>query len=320
MPAEVDVRHQTRLRDVATDFDGIPLLGWVARSLARSQHEQVKPEANREARYKVADKARERIDAEAQNRLAEMVNNLNRNVFGPLYNLALQPTMIEAQTNPQRMIMRLRIAGEDQLGSNTPRPQAPADSLASFQINDSLLNNALQRLQLEGRTFTLPQLVERISERFQRPNLWQISPENEDLTITFAKKDAVVVRCQEGQAIVTLSFAEISKEPRQWNDFQVRVFFRPQVDGLSVELVRDGVIHLIGPRLNNNAQIALRGIFSKAFPKNKTVQLSPQRLLIDPKLRDLAITQFVIDDGWVGFALGPKHDTVWMSRKSQALE
>lgn len=306
MPAEVDVRHETRLRDVATDFDGIPLLGPMARMVARSQHEMARPQANQEARIKVANRARQRIDSEAHDRLTEMVNNLNRNVFGPLVNMALEPTMVEAQTTEQRMTMRLRIAGEDQLGSYTPRPQAPEKSLASFQINESMLNNALQRLQLEGRTFTLPQLVQRISERFQRPNTWPVNPDYEDLTVTFAKKDAVTVRCQEGQAILTLNITELSKEPRQWENFQVRVFYRPQVNGRSAELVRDGAIHLIGQRLNNNAQIALRGIFAKAFPRSETIRLTPERLLIDPKLQDLAITQFVVDDGWIGFAVGPK--------------
>ncbi len=159
---------------------------------------------------------------------------------------------------------------------------------------------------MEGRKFTLPQLMERISERFQRPNIWQIKPEYEDLTVTFAEKDAVTVHCQDGQAILTLYIKEMSKEPRQWDDFQVRVFYRPQVNGRSAELVRDGVIHLIGQQLNNGAQIALRGIFSKAFPKDETIKLTPERLLVDPKLQDLAITQFVIDDGWIGFAVGPK--------------
>ena len=66
LPSEVDVHHETRLRDVATDFDGIPLIGWMVRGVARSQHEMARPQANEEARSKVASKARQRIDAEAQ--------------------------------------------------------------------------------------------------------------------------------------------------------------------------------------------------------------------------------------------------------------
>ena len=320
MPAEVDVRHETRLRDVATDFDGIPLLGMVARSVARQQHELTKPLVNQEARNKVANKARQRIDTEAHDRLAEMVDNLNRKVFAPLTNLSLEPTIIEAQTTEQRITMRLRVAGEDQMGSFAPRPQAPENSLASFQIGESMLNNAVQRLQLDGHTFTLPQLAQRISERFQRPNTWQLGPESQDLTITFAKKDAATLRCQNGQVVLTLNIAAIAKEPRQWENFQVRVFYRPQVNGRSAELVRDGVIQLIAPKLGNGSQIPLRGMFSKAFPQNDTIKIMPDRFLTDPKLQDLAVTQFVIDDGWAGLAVGPKQYALRLSQRTTARE
>jgi len=83
------------------------------------------------------------------------------------------------------------------------------------------------------------------------------------------------------------------------------VFYRPQVNGLSAELVRDGVIQLIARHLNNKAQISLRYMLSSAFPKNGVIKLTPERLIEDPKLQDLAITQFVIDDGWIGVAAGP---------------
>ena len=114
--------------------------------------------------------------------------------------------------------------------------------------------------------------------------------------------------------MLTLNIVEISKDPRQWNNFQVRVSYRPLVDGRSAELARDGAVQLIGQRLSNKDQIALRGIFSNAFPKNETIKLTPDRLLIDPKLQDLAITQFVIDDGWIGFAVGPKQFAVQTTR------
>ena len=32
----------------------------------------------------------------------------------------------------------------------------------------------------------------------------------------------------------------------------------------------------------------------------------PRQIVDDPKLKDAAITQFVIDDGWIGISLGPK--------------
>ena len=143
--------------------DGIPLFGTLVNGVAKSQIEQNKPAANREVKQKVAAQARERIDAEARQRLTEVVARMNQRVFDPLNALSLDPQMIDGETTDKRFTMRLRLAGEDQLGSHTPRPQAPADSLASVQIHESVLNNGIQRLQLNGRTFTLPELSQHIA-------------------------------------------------------------------------------------------------------------------------------------------------------------
>ena len=110
---------------------------------------------------------------------------------------------------------------------------------------------------------------------------------------------------------MTLSVAKLTKSPRKWKDFQVRAYYKPEVNGRSAELVRDGVVQLMGARLSTGAQIALRGVFSRAFSKQKPWVLTPQRLANDPRLADLGITQFVIDDGWLGIALGPRRTASW---------
>jgi hypothetical protein len=53
-------------------------------------------------------------------------------------------------------------------------------------------------------------------------------------------------------------------------------------------------------------QIALRGIFVKIFSQNRNLMLFDERLSSDPRLDGLAISQFVITDGWLGIALGPR--------------
>jgi hypothetical protein len=306
LPAEVDVRHQSRLRDVSTDFDGIPLFGQIARKVAQTQHDFYSDSANEEARQKVANKARERIDNEALQQFSQMVDRMNENMFGPLVKLSLEPTILDAQTTKERLTMRLRVAGEDQLGSSTPRPQAPSDCLISFQIHESMINNALGRLQLEGKTFTLPQLAQRFAERFQRANLWNVNPEHEDVKITFAEKDALTMHCREGQVVLTIAVAELSKEPRGWNNFQVEIFFKPEINGRFAELAGAGSIQLSGDRMSLGSQIALRGVFAKAFPRNQRVSLMPERFLKDANLKDLSVSQFTIDDGWIGVAIGEK--------------
>jgi hypothetical protein len=317
-PVEVGVNNQTRLNGVSTPLDAIPLIGAMARGVAKSQSEQNRSAADEEVRQKIAAQARERVDAEAREYLSQFVARMNQRVFDPLNSLSLDPQMIEAQTTEKRFFMRLRLAGEDQLGSHTPRPQAFEDSLASVQIHESVLNNGIQRLQLNGRTFSLPELSQHVAARLSRPAPWEINPKHADVKITFAEKDAVVVRCQDGQVILTLSIAQLSKPPRnKWKNFQIQAFYRPEVNGRSAQLARSGVIHLTGQRLSTGARIALSGIFSCALSKNNAWNLVPAQIVNEPKLADAAITQFVIDDGWIGVSLGPKRPAVTTARRPQ---
>jgi hypothetical protein len=316
-PTEVGVYNQTQLNGVETSLDGIPLISAIARGVAKSQAEQSKPAANREVKEKIAAQARERVNAEARKFLTEVVAHMNQRVFDPLNSLSLDPELIAAETTEKRFTMRLRLAGEDQLGSHTPRPQAIADSLASVQVHESAIDNGIQRLLLNGRTFTLPALSQYVATRLNRPTPWDTDPDQADVKITFAEKDAVLVRCQNNRVAITLSIAQLSKGPRKWKNFQVRAFYRPEVNGRSAVLVRDGVIQLPS-HVSTGAQLALRGIFSHAFSKDRTFELVPEQIIKEPKLSDAAITQFVIDDGWVGISLGPKSSAVTTARRPRS--
>jgi hypothetical protein len=306
-PVEVAVSHDSQLRGVETPLDRVPLIGGLLNRVAQSQLEQNSPAATEEIRQKVATRARDRIDAEARQQLTAVIEQMNKRVFDPLNSLSLDPQMVAAETTEKRFTMRLRLAGEDQLGSHTPRPQAPAETLASVQLHESVLNNGVQRLQLDGHMFTLAGLSQHVAKCLSRPAAWEINPDHRDVKITFADKDAVVIRCQDGRLILTLSINKLCKGRHRWKEpFVVRAFYRPEINGRSAQFVRDGVIHLIGQRLNMGSQIALRGIFSHALSKNNPWGLVPDRIVKEPKLSDAAITQFVIDDGWIGVALGPK--------------
>ena len=251
----------------------------------------------------------ERINSETRQRFSEVVDHLNQHVFTPLNSLALDPQLVAAETTEKQVTMRLLLGGEDQLGSHTPRPAAPPDSLVSLQIHESVINNGIQRLRLDGRTFTLPELSRHVAASLNCPAPWPINSENDDVRITFAKRNSVVVTCQDGQVSLTLSIARLCKGSRyRWNNFQVRASYQPLVHGRSAQLVRENVIQLIGKR-NMGSQIILRGVFSHALSRKTPWELIPQKVINQPKLQDAAVTQLVIEDGWIGISLGPKMTT-----------
>lgn len=303
-PARVAVNNDLTLRGLQTDFDELPLIGALAQEVARSQHEQKRCEMISEVEQKIASRAQWQIDQEAEARLGTAAQRVRSAVLDPMAELSLGPSVVSAETTDRRVTVRLRLASDRQLGSHTPRPQAPADSAVSLQIHESAINNVFEQLGLDGATFTLPQLRERISSRLGRSDLFSGGTENDDVTIRFAPRNALHVACRDGQVILTLAIRQLAKLPYAWDDFQVRVFLRPRVQGRTVELVRDEVIHLIGENLNTRSQIALRGVFGKTFHKQRPISLIPDRIVNEPRLQDLVFTQVVVEDGWIGAALG----------------
>ena len=309
LPAEVCVHNELRLRGVSTDFDGLPLLGALAHELARSGHECRRAQANAEIEAKVCARAKAQVDAEADARLRALAAEIRQRLLEPLAEASLGPEFISAETSEQRAVLRVRLAAEDQLAAHTPRPMAPGDALASVQIHESALTNLMARVGIDGRTFTLAEVRRRLAERLQRPAATMPSSEDEaadeDMTVTFAPRDALRLRCAEGQVVLTVSIARLVHNGRSYEDFQVRAVYRPQVQGLDAELVRDEAIYLSGPRLSTRAQFTLRSIFSKAFSRYKPWALLPERITREPRLQGLAVTQLVVEDGWLGVAIGP---------------
>ena len=304
-PSEVRVDNDIRLRSLSTTLDVIPLIGTVAQEVAQSQHQKSQPKMSREVERKVAAQAKQQIDEEVETSLGDLDAMLKGRVFGPLAALSLGPEMLDSQTTESRLSMRLRLAADEQLAGHTCRPWAPSDSLASCQIHESALNNVIQQIGLDGGTFTLAEVRRRIADAFNCPEILEHDPGREDVEITFAAQDAVRVRCREGRVAITLSIAKLRKSPSLWKDFQVRAFYRPEFEGLSAELVRDGIVKLDAVK-SLRSQIPLRGVFSKTFSKQEPWKLTPERLASDPRIADLAVTQLVIEDGWIGVALGPK--------------
>lgn len=309
LPAQVCVRNELRLRGVSTDLDGLPLLGALAHQLARSGHESRRAQASAEIEAKVYARAKARVDAEADARLGTLANEIRQRLLEPLAETSLGPEVVSAETTQQRLVLRARLAAEDQLAAHTPRPMAPGDALASVQIHESALTNLVARIGLEGQTFTLAEIRRRLAERLNRPEAAELSAEegaaDEDLTVTIAPRDALRLRCADGQVVLTVAIARLVHNGKCYEDFQVRVVYRPQVQGLHAELVREDVIYLSGPRLSTRAQFTLRGIFSKAFSRHKPWALLPERITRERRLQGLAVTQLVVEDGWLGVAIGP---------------
>jgi hypothetical protein len=276
------------------------------RGIARSQLDENRDEARQEVEYKVAQRARTQLDAEVRPRLVKAAKRIEKEQLGTLKRLKLELTPLGLATTEERAVARVRVASLEQVGAHTPRPRAPADSWFSMQVHQSALNNVLEQLDLDDREFKIPDLFRWIAEKLDRPQLTKLEDLPDDVWVKFAPRNAVRLRCEEGRVEVTFSFAELVSGSQHWRNFTVRTHYRPQAEGLDPRFVRDTTIYFDGKGVRGKPVPVLRAIFSKVLSKNRDLRMLSQTVTGDPRLKGLAITQFVVEDGWIGLAYSPR--------------
>ncbi|MBI1902728.1 MAG: hypothetical protein HYS13_16635 [Planctomycetia bacterium] len=303
---QVDVDSRNQLDEIETPLDGIPILGDLVRGFAESEHESMESDIRAETESKIAARARRRIQAQADPALEKFNTQLVDRVLRPMAGLGLDPGIYVAPSGPTRLAVYARLAAWDQLGAHTPRPRALQHSLASVQIHQTAMNNLLEQLHLNGKTMTPVEVWKAFSEKLRLNLPAPGHLDDEDVTLTFAERDAVTVQLTEGRIEMVLAIAELKVPQRRWQNLRVFIDYVPQEKGPAFELVRNRPVGLVGDRLTAKSQLILRGIFSGIFPTDQAFPILYGPLTTDPRLKGLETAQVVIEDGWLGFCLVPQ--------------
>lgn len=304
--AQAVASNRSRVSGMQTSFDGIPLMGSLVRSIARNQQEAAMPEANREAARKVISQACRDVDAQSEPQLADLERRVTEKIWQPLVALGLDPVAMAMETTEERATVRLRVAGEGQLAGNTPRPRVPAGAELSVQIHDTCLNNAFDRLDIAGRQFPLEDLYVHLGKQV---GVDVKLPEDlpEGVVIGFEDEQPIRVECHDGLVDVIVRIDSIESGRRAWYDFEAGVTYRLVSQEPQVVLEREGPIRIGGEGHRGRFELALRTVVGKIFPKEKPIPVLPEKLVSDPRLADLTVSQAVVTDGWLAIALAPGH-------------
>ncbi len=299
--AEVQATSRNCTVGVDSDFDHIPLLGPLVRHIADQQRADQQGRANRIVEVRLSDRVASQLDESVGSKLQEAEQTFQLKVLTPLNQLNLDPKPVDMQTTSSHISVRYRLAGKQQLAAHTPRPRAPANHVFAVQLHQTVLNNAIEQLQLSGRETGLQELHDELVSKFDVMK-GASDPLPEDVVIKFASEDPIAIAFKDDRVVFTLRIDYIDNGRRRLNDFAVRVAYKPVVNGLDVKLMRDGFVELVGRRVGFRDQIVIRGLFSAVFSKERPVQITPQTVLENPHIRNVAVTQMVIDEGWIGLA------------------
>lgn len=305
-PASVDVDCQSRLVGVTTDVDWVPLVWSYARERALQQYRARQPRARIEVESRVASEAVSTLDQKTKEAVERIESRIRERVTDRLAHYGVKVTPVEMTTTHQRVVARLRVASDEQPGSHTPRPRALSDSLASMQVHETALTNAAIGLELNGRQYTAAELAELFHRKFPNATIRKLDDEQRDTVFEFAENDAVQFRIEDGRLEVALTMASVEVDGRRMRNFIVHAFYAPAVRGIEAELVRDGSLGIEG-RLSSGDRARLHNVFNAVLPPERTVPL----VRFDDeenRLDGLMITQLVLEDGWLGLAIGPETD------------
>jgi hypothetical protein len=315
-PAEAKVRGRNSLVGVDSHLGPVPIVGPMVDEMIRETHRQSEATAMAQARAKVKRQACQRMDREADVKLDNLEQRFRTEALGPLDRLSLVAEPLDMSTTENRCVMRVRLADEPQLAAHTPRPSAPSDSFVSVQVHESAINNAIAGLGLDGRRITVGELHKLLGEKIVR----HASEPPADLparaVVEFARHDAARVRCHGDTVELVLSIVELRKGRDSIKSVGVHAFFRPEIDGLEVKLVREGTLQFEGAHLRTGPRLVLHSVFGKLLRKDQQVPLLARRLDDDPRFAGMMVTQLVVDDGWFAMSLGPaaQDRVAWRTR------
>ncbi|WP_148076117.1 hypothetical protein [Bythopirellula goksoeyrii] len=319
--AKSTARGRNEFLGADSQFDRVPILGAMFRDLGKNQNQKNRHQAMSQVKAKVAYQARSRMDKEADPKLTELEQRFQDRVLAPFGNLALAAETVDMHTTAKRAVMQLRLANLDQLAAHTPRPSAPADSVLSMQLHETALNNALAGLELEGRRMTLHEVHALLAEKMGYENAQPPEDLPARAIVEFAPYDAVHVSFAEDRLELVMNIRELAHGRDKIPNFEVHTFHRPVVDGLTVKLVQDETLQFAGRNLRTGHRVVLHSVMGKLFSRADEIAVL-KRLQSDKRLTGLMVTQLVIDDGWLGLALGPAaaQRTAWRTPTYQVEE
>jgi len=298
------VESSDSLRKFSTDWDSLPILGDMVRHFAHHEFVQARPIAKLIMQKTIATQTDAEFDSQLQEKVRSAELQFNKRLIGPLQSLDLQPMVVDMQTTDTRLIVRYRLASSDQLSAYTSRPIAPGDSQLSIQVHQSTFNNTVSRVVEGDRDWTMQELSDKISDLLQQPRRPLPADAPSDVTARFEGARPITVEFEDGRLWLTLRIATLVQPGRiHLTNFIIRTSYLPTVDGLQAELNRDGVISIDGYKLATRERVPLRAIFTKVFSNRASIPMVSEELLRDPRASGLAVSQLVLNDGWLGMAL-----------------
>ncbi|HEX4415058.1 MAG TPA: hypothetical protein VH107_15585, partial [Lacipirellulaceae bacterium] len=148
------------------------------------------------------------------------------------------------------------------------------------------------------------ELQQKMRDRF--PSLAKKEPQEirRDTVFQFVPQNAVQIHIKDGRFELAIAFENVQLDGEDMPNVTVHGFYTPSVDGLNAILARDGALGIEG-QVSASERARLHNIFETVLAPDRKFTLVHLGDQPDLHLDGLMITQLVLEDGWVGVAVGP---------------
>jgi len=171
-------------------------------------------------------------------------------------------------------------------------------------VHESAITNAAVSLDLDGKRLTAQELQTLMREKFARTKQPAATVIDAKTVFAFAAEDAVRFRVADQKLELILALREVNFEGDVVRNFRVHAFYVPVINGLEAEFVRDGGLGIEG-RIGTGDRARMHGVFNKVLDEDRKLPIVRLNDPSDKRLAGLMITQLVLEDGWIGLAIGP---------------
>jgi hypothetical protein len=243
-----------------------------------------------------------RIDQAVEDALQRARAEWNRIVVERFVRWNLDPQPVEMRTTDDDLILRVRLAGVDQLAADTPRPALGGSLAATFQLHQSAVNNILARLDLAGRRFRLPELLEHVRQRFD-PTLAEGYQPDADVEVQFAPYDPIRVQFVDGMITFEMNLCRLQfGADTSWRNVTIRTQYEVDFDGFYMTLQQTGGVRASGSRIRARDEIALGAVFDRLFSDEYCLSLMPPGYAPHFERLNVQVASLHLEDGWLSIA------------------
>jgi hypothetical protein len=276
--ASVGVNANNQTVGASTKFDRVPLLGGIAKSVARKEANKRRSQSEAIARSKITDKVAPEFDEAVDKKFTNANDDLQNKFFKGLRETNLYPTAMRFRSSESYIRADTRTMQAGELGGNRPNPLDVPATGAVLNLHESAANNTFDKMGVAGKTMTDDEFSKHLEKFFSDAFGVDLSKKKKDTSeqpaydetkknnasFIFAEQDPLRVQF-EGDEVILRIRAGLHQEgeadvPTQ--EISVPITFTVQGDKILAESGAARVSPVERPE-NLQIQIARAGIIRK---------------------------------------------------------